>query len=135
MNNKKKELSEREMILMKYMWSAKKPVMVSDLLTFFEQEYGKKYAATTMNTMLRRLMAAGYVERGEQYIAFSGYPYSYKISEEEYIGQQMNQYRKKHFDGSTGDFIVSLLRTQEISSEERGRIQECMDELKEKDGR
>ena len=24
---------------------------------------------------------------------------------------------------------------QEISSEERGRIQECMDELKEKDGR
>lgn len=135
MNNKKKQLSETEMLVMKYMWSAREPVMVSDLLTYFEKECGRKYAASTVNTLLQRLVTAGYVERGDQYIAFSGYPYFCKVSEEDYIGQQLNQYRKTYFDGSTGDFIVSLLRTQDITPEEQERIQKCIDELREKNRR
>lgn len=64
MNNKKKQLSELEMIIMKYMWSAEEPVMVADVLGFFEKEYEKSYKASTVNTLLKRLVAAGYVIRG-----------------------------------------------------------------------
>lgn len=135
MNNKKKQLSELEMIIMKYMWSAEEPVMVADVLGFFEKEYEKSYKASTVNTLLKRLVAAGYVIRGGQYIAHCGYPYFPKISEEEYVGQQLAQYQKEYFSGSAADFIVSLLRTQEISPKERDQIQECIDELRKEDGR
>ena len=101
----------------------------------FEKEYEKSYKASTVNTLIKRLVAAGYVIRGGQYIAHCGYPYFPKISEEEYVGQQLAQYQKEYFSGSAADFIVSLLRTQEISPKERDQIQECIDELRKEDGR
>ena len=135
MNNRKKQLSETEIKIMKYLWRVNGPVMVSDIMQHFRQEHGKTYAASTVNTMLQRLVTAGYAERGGQYIAFSGYPYCYKISQEDYFIQQANLYEKIYSDGSPCEFILLLLRTQKISPQDMERIQKCINELKDKDGK
>jgi len=109
--------------------------MVSDIIEYFAREYQKQYAASTVNTMLQRLINKGYLAQGEKYIAFSGYTYHWVISEEEYQRQQLSRYKDMDFGGSAGDLIVALLQTQDISEQERMKIRECIDQLKEKEDR
>lgn len=135
MNNRKKQLSETEIKIMKYLWSANEPVMVSDIMQHFRQVHGKTYAASTVNTMLQRLVASGYAEKGSRLVGHSGYPYSYKVSREDYTRQQMKLYQRSCFDDSACDFVISLLWTQKLTPREIERIQKCIDELKGKDGK
>ncbi|MBP3701729.1 MAG: BlaI/MecI/CopY family transcriptional regulator, partial [Lachnospiraceae bacterium] len=52
-------LSDVERKIMKYIWSCEEPVMVSDIIEYFGREYRKQYAASTVNTMLQRLISKG----------------------------------------------------------------------------
>lgn len=135
MDGKSIRLSETERKVMRYIWSVRGPVMVSDIMEYFAREYQKHYAASTVNTMLQRLIKKGYLAQGDKYIAFSGYEYHWVISEEEYQRRQLSRYRDIDFEGSAGDLIVALLQTQDISEQERIKIRECIDQLKAKEDR
>jgi predicted transcriptional regulator len=135
MINQRANLSKTEAKIMKFMWAAKKPVVLSEVKAYFREEYQKEYANSTIHTLLQRMVAKGYISQGERYIAFSGYSYTCLVSEDEYLLQQLNQCRDIHFGGSACRFIVSLLQTQEITAEEQDKIQECMDELRRRSGR
>ncbi|MCI8402767.1 MAG: BlaI/MecI/CopY family transcriptional regulator [Lachnospiraceae bacterium] len=130
MANERANLSKTEARIMNFMWAVKKPVVLAEVKEYFREKYNKPYANSTIHTLLQRMVKKGYIAQGEKYIAFSGYSYRCVVSEEEYMLEQMEMYRNTFFDGSAGDFILSLMKMQEMTAEELDRIGKYVQERK-----
>jgi len=120
-------LSAMELKIMKFFWKTDVPVYVGDVVQYLKKEYGKVSARQTINTFVRRLMDKGFVEQGREYGQRLGYPYTALVSEEEYTKRLLSKYNNQYFGGSTYDFIVSLIKTQELSAEDKKRLKEYID--------
>lgn len=66
------DLSDRELMIMKCLWTADKPVTVNDLIGIIRETYHISYRETTIYTFLKRLKDKHYVtayKRGSSYFS------------------------------------------------------------------
>lgn len=122
-------LSATETKIMKYIWSVDEEVFAADIITYFHREYQKEYARQTVNTFLKNLVNKGFLVQGVEYKQRTGHGYTCLISEEEYTRKMLSRYKKIHFDGSALNFIVSLLKTQDISKEDREQLKGYIEKM------
>jgi len=133
MESEKDALSATELKIMKYFWKKEPPVYVGDIVQYFRREYQKECARQTIGTFVRQLEGKGYLAQGTEYTQRLGYPYTCLVSEEEYTRRQLSRYTDQHFGGSAYNFILSLLKTQKVSKEEKERLKKYIDHMKEMD--
>ncbi len=59
--NKSRELSDCETMIMKLVWDSDEDIAVQQLITNMKEVFGKEYARTTMVTFLKKIADKGYI--------------------------------------------------------------------------
>lgn len=76
------DLSNRELMIMKCLWTANEPVTVNDLIRIIQSTYHIAYRETTIYTFLKRLKDKQYVtafKRGSSYFSPSVSEYDFLV--------------------------------------------------------
>lgn len=125
MQIKHSELTECEQTIMKCIWDAGKPVTCAQIMEEVKGKYGLDYKDTTVYTFLKSLKEKKFVESERK-----GVTYYTAIKEEETYRQEILKRTEKFWFGSSSSKLIStLLRTKELSGEERKEIKRLIDEL------
>lgn len=125
MQIKHSELTECEQTIMKCIWDAGKPVTCAQIMEELKGKYGLDYKDTTVYTFLKSLKEKKFVESERK-----GVTYYTAIKEEETYRQEILKRTEKFWFGSSSSKLIStLLRTKELSGEERKEIKRLIDEL------
>lgn len=125
MQIKHSELTECEQTIMKCIWDAGKPVTCAQIMGELKGKYGLDYKDTTVYTFLKSLKEKKFVESERK-----GVTYYTAIKEEETYRQEILKRTEKFWFGSSSSKLIStLLRTKELSGEERKEIKRLIDEL------
>ncbi|QNM05942.1 BlaI/MecI/CopY family transcriptional regulator [Qiania dongpingensis] len=100
------ELSDAELIIMKIIWDAGRPVQAPEVTRAAAERYGREWARTTVSTYLKILVQKGYLEMtrtgGKTYI------YTPLIEEGVYQKQVMNKFSNFWGKGFLKNFVTSL---------------------------
>lgn len=98
------KLSNEEMKIIQIMWDIDRKVTPTELITFFEERYGKRWAKQTMNTLLKRMLKKGVLSvssegRNRYYMA---------ISKSEYEEKNAKDILDNMYNGSIKNFLAAL---------------------------
>ena len=126
----KKELSSAETLIMKAVWDHPEDPALPDLTDYLRTEYGKEYARTSMVTFLVRLANKGFVETYRK--GRLSYVHAL-ISEDEYRAEVAKRDTGFWFRGEPVGFLSALHRSGGLSREDVRRIEEYLNELRERD--
>ena len=122
---KRWELSECELIVMKCIWDEGTPVTCAQIMEQLEEKYALDYKDTTVYTFLKNLKDKGFVKSERKGVTY----YTALKDEEEYKEEVLRKTEKFWFGGSSLQMISTLLRTGDVSDEERKEIKRMIDEL------
>jgi BlaI family transcriptional regulator, penicillinase repressor len=88
---------------------------------------GRRWAYTTVSTLLLRLTTKGCVESDS-----SAIPHLYRavVSRDELVGRRLREAADELCDGSTVPLVLALVQGQRFSPEELARFQSLLDEAK-----
>ena len=125
MQVKRLELSECELIVMKCIWDEGTPVTCAQIMEQLEEKYALDYKDTTVYTFLKNLKDKGFVKSERKGVTY----YTALKDEEEYKEEVLRKTEKFWFGGSSLQMISTLLRTGDVSDEERKEIKRMIDEL------
>jgi len=92
---------------------------------------GMRRAYTTVQTLLKRLVAKDLVRRAERDGASV---YRAALDQEEVLSAQMGDLARRVCDGRTSPLMKSLLRSPGLSTEELGRLRELLEEAQREQG-
>ena len=98
------------------------PVSSGELVGLCQEAFGWKKSTTY--TMLRRLCEKGLFENREAVV----YP---RISREEFLGRQSEQFVEETFDGSLPNFLAAFVSRKTLSPKELRKLQELIDSMEE----
>lgn len=125
MQIKRSELSECELTTMKCIWDAGEPVTCAQIMEKLQEQYGLDYKDTTVYTFLKTLKDKGFVASERRGVTY----YIAVKAEESYREEILKKTEKFWFGGSAAQMVSTLLRSKEISEEEREEIRRIIDEL------
>ena len=93
-----------------------------------EAVYGRHTQSlhATVNSLLDRLAAKGYVERDRTRFA---HQYSARIDRETFLGQQLQQLADSHLAGSLNPMLLTLLDRVKLTPKERETIRKIINKL------
>lgn len=119
-----KKLPEAESLVMQVVWDATEPIPTTDILRKTNERYKKSWTASTMQSLLNRLIARKFLiakrlGKLKYYWAL--------ISKEDYQTAELEDYVAMQYGGSAFDLVANLCRAQPLSEEE---IQKLRDLLK-----
>ena len=112
MAQRKINISDAELEVMKVIWNENRPITSLDIVEAFENKGWKK---TTICTFLTRLVEKGALSAEKQ---GKLYYYTPLISQKDYRKSQTKNLISSLYGGSIKDFAVSLFEEQSISDEE-----------------
>jgi len=117
-------LTACEAEVMSVVWS-KNSVTVQDVVDAIPREL----AYTTVMTTMRILEEKGFIARGEK----RGRAYSYKalVSCEAASSNIVNEMANRFFDGSVKSMVLSLIKTQQITSEDLRELRDAIISLEQ----
>ena len=120
------KLPDSELQIMMILWEGHPQMSRSEI----EQSLrgGKHLAATTINTLLTRLEARGFiaVERNSR-----AHYYTPVISKQEYQRRESHSIIDHLFDGSLVSFVAALYDGQKIPQEKKEELEEFLQSLEE----
>ncbi len=126
--NKARELSGCETMIMKLIWDADGDIAVQDLIVRMRESYEKEYARTTMVTFLKKLADKGFVSTYR--IGRASFAHAEK-DEDLYKQLLMLEELNFWFGGKLSAMIGSICGAKNISDAE---IQKTMDLLETQKG-
>ncbi len=126
--NKARELSGCETMIMKLIWDADGDIAVQDLIVRMRESYEKEYARTTMVTFLKKLADKGFVSTYR--IGRASFAHAEK-EEDRYKQLLMLEEMNFWFGGKLSALIQAICAVQEFPEAE---IQRTMDLLTEQNG-
>lgn len=119
------ELSECELITMKCIWDANKPITCQEIMEKLRTVYRLDYTDTTVYTFLKNLKRKGFVDSYRK-----GLTYYLPIrNEQEYRDEQLKQTEKFWFNGSALKMVAALFQMKQMSTKEKEDIKRMIDEL------
>ncbi|MDC7290108.1 BlaI/MecI/CopY family transcriptional regulator [Blautia schinkii] len=118
------ELSDTELLILKYLWSQDEPNCFADIMEHFNSTENKSWKKQTVNTFLLRMQkkeVLGVDESGRRKVY---YPL---ISSDEYYHQYAKKVVDDNFQGSFKKFIGAFAGNHKLSDSDKA---ELMDYLK-----
>lgn len=124
MGSRKQPTSESELEILKVLWS-EGPSTIRDVQERVHEE-GQTWAYTTVQTLLLRLRAKGYVRSRK-----SGTAHVYKavVSRDELLQDQLEEMAEKVCDGSATPLILNLVKGRRFDATEIEQFRELIDDL------
>ncbi len=113
--NKARELSGCETMIMKLIWDADGDIAVQDLIVRMREAYEKDYARTTMVTFLKKLADKGFVSTYRIGRASFAHP---EKAEDHYKQLLMYEEMNFWFDGRLSAMVDAICSAGPVSSEE-----------------
>jgi BlaI family penicillinase repressor len=87
----------------------------------------RQLAYTTVMTTMKILEEKGFIVRGEK--RGRAYVYRALVSCESASGNTMSELANRFFDGSVKSMVLSLIKTQQISSEDLAELRDAINSL------
>ena len=115
-------VSEAELAVLELLWKA--PAAPNELQERLKKE-GSAWAYTTVQTLLHRLRAKGFVARKRVGVA---QVYSPTVDREELLAQHVSDLAARFCDGAVSPLVLSLLKTRRFSKGDLARFRELLDE-------
>ena len=117
-------ISETEKAVLKVMWDVGQGTVREVLAALSEQ--GHSWAYTTVQTLLTRLMAKGYVrsDRGG-----SAHVYQAAVSRNELLQQRLTDLAETYCEGTASPLVLALVEGSEFTTEEIAQFRELLDKL------
>lgn len=121
MMEKRHEISESELEIMKVLWKKGQPMSVQDIC---DEMVDKEWKYSTVATLLGRMMKKEAVEGRKR-----GYVYYYQplLDEKEYKISQAKKFVSKLYDGSVKKLVVSLVENEELPDEDIAELKRLFD--------
>ena len=106
------KISESELEVMRVLWEAGEPLPVTTL----RQELGRRkgWEATTVKTLITRLLSKGVLEQEKRKVFF----YRPLVSEREYNDWAARDLVDRLFRGSAKDLVATLVKSEGLSRED-----------------
>jgi predicted transcriptional regulator len=116
-------VSDAELEVLKALWE-RGPATVRDLRGHLGEQ-GRRWAYTTVQTLLDRLEAKGCVrrERGSGAHVFAA-----AVSREQLVGRHLRELADRLCDGTTSPLLLALVEGGRLSAEEIARLRRLLDE-------
>lgn len=121
-------LGEQEMEILRHV-SDQEPVSVREVAAHFERE--KKWARTTVLTVMERLRKKGFLSRAQIEGVFK---YSAKIQTVDVITSKVSDFVEKTLGGSVGPLFSYFLSSAELSDKEIAQLKELAAKIEKKGG-
>ncbi len=118
---KRPEISEAELEIMKVLWAKKLPMSVQAIC---DDMVDTEWKYSTVATLLGRLAKKGAIEGKKK-----GYLYFYKtlLDEQEYKISQAKKFVSKLYDGSVKKLVASLYENKELSDKDIAELKKLFD--------
>jgi predicted transcriptional regulator len=126
---RKQKLGERELDIMQVLWQQGKATVGEVQQELLNQ--GNQVAYTTIQTMLNRLEAKGYVVRDNTDRA---HQYRSLLKEPVAVNNAVQRLIERFFSGSA-EALVTRLVEKDLNAEQLGRIQSVIDTYREKEAK
>ena len=117
-------VSEAELEVLKALWEAEGPATVRQLRARLAGQ-GRRWAYTTVQTLLQRLEAKGCVrcDRGEPPHVFSA-----AVSRGELLGRELRELADRLCDGTSSPLLLALVEGGRLTAAEIDRLRRLLDE-------
>ena len=127
MGRPRNQVSDAELEVLKILWSLG-PRTTSEALAAL-QEAGRRWAYTTVQTLLARLRTKGYVERAT---IGSASRFVAVVSQDMLIRQSLDSLVDRVCGGSSAPLLLNLARREGITPDELARFRSLLDELEQR---
>jgi predicted transcriptional regulator len=121
------EVSDAELEVLKVLWEHG-PGTVRDVEASLRQSK-KRWAYTTVLTLLHRLQAKGYVKSDKRELA---HVFSAVVTRERLVRQRLRDVADSLCEGAATPLVLALVEGQRFSSEELEQFRKLLDELEAK---
>ena len=112
MTNPVEKISDSELLILRVLWDAKKPMPVADIRKAIRLRNG--WEDSTVKTLLYRLLAKGVVTQEKRDVFY----YSPDITEKEYNDYTTEKLIDRLYNGSAKNLIVSFLSSKKLSDDD-----------------
>ena len=123
---KKPSVSESEMEILKVLWEHG-PGTVRDMDTVLRRQ-NRRWAYTTIQTLLGRLKTKGYVRVRKRGVAHEFYAAK---TREGWLKQKLGELAAEVCGGSPTPLLNALVEQEQLSKEDLGQLRELLDRLEE----
>jgi predicted transcriptional regulator len=117
-------VGEAELEVLKALWE-RGPATVRALHTLLQGQ-GQRWAYTTVQTMLQRLQAKGYVRCDRSGAAHS---FAAAVSRDELLNRRLRDLADQLCDGTTSPLLLALVEGGQLSAGEVLRLRQLLDRL------
>ena len=124
METREPSVSEAELEVLKVLWEHPSGT-VREVNTIL-QEQGRRWAYTTVQTLLQRLEAKGFVHSDR---SGSAHVYRAAVSRDDLLSQRLRELADQFCDGTASPLIQALVGDQRLSAEEIKQLRRFLDEL------
>ncbi len=128
MKHFEKRLPDAELEIMKVIWHNPCPISTREVKQLIDSETDKVWAQQTLQTLLNRLIAKGYLakdKRGKEYI------YTPLVAEKDYVEYESEQFLKKMHGNSVVGLMQTLFDSKNISDEDISELEKMFRERKQ----
>lgn len=112
-------ISKSEWKIMQVLWD-ESPLRMGEIVDALKHS---KWKRTTIQTMVNRLVAKGFIETDRKGYAFLYYP---KVKEKKQKAATSKEFVDEIYNGSLAGFIEGYLSLEKLSSEEKEKIKELI---------
>lgn len=124
MTRREYELGAAELDVLKALWDVG-PAPVRTVMNQLHRG-GRRWAYTTVQTLLTRLEQKGLVASDRSELAFV---YRAKVSRERISRSRLRALVDQMYDGAAGQLVLQLLRNERLTPEELAALHRLIDEL------
>lgn len=118
-------ISQSESLIMDYLWKEGTAKEFSEIVSFLEQEAGKRWAKQTVNTFLKRLEDKGLVKaetKGRKKLYYAA------LTETEYEKEKTRKLLDDFYDGSILTFLSALTGGKNIDAKVADELRAMIEE-------
>jgi predicted transcriptional regulator len=119
------DVTDTELGIMDVLWSRGQSPVRDIVIALYGEHTPSLHM--TVKSLLERLEGKGYVECDKCGFA---HRFSAKVSREAYVGQQLKQLAKSHFNGAMAPMLLTLVDRVKLSRKDRESIRRIIEGIK-----
>lgn len=131
MKPKEKSISPSELVVMKVLW---KEGRCSARVIVDQVAKQSDWHFRTVKTLLRKLVAKGFVDYIVDEQDARIYYYSPVVSEQQYLQQERQQFLQLYYGGDRSAMLAGFLKDASLTADEASRLRQLLHEVKGEDG-
>lgn len=115
-----KKLPDAELEVMKVIWHNPCPISTKEVKRLIDSETDNVWAQQTLQTLLNRLIAKGYLAKDKQ---GREYTYTPLVAEKDYVEYESEEFLKKMHGNSVVGLMQTLFDSKHISDEDISELE------------